>query len=62
MQDVEIITNFGVNFSQYDEQFEPQLGCYIDEPVVLLRNGVKFYKARPVPPTLQKRVENENEK
>ena len=45
--------------SQYDELFEPQLGCYTGEPVVLNESiGAKFYKARPVPYTLQNRVEN----
>ena len=45
--------------SQYDELFEPQLGCYTGEPVVLNEStGAKFHKARPVPYALQKRVEN----
>ena len=45
--------------SQYDELFEPQLGCYTGEPVVLNEStGAKFHKARPVPYVLQKRVEN----
>ena len=45
--------------SQYDELFEPQLGCYTGEPVVLNEStGAKFLKARPVPYALQKRVEN----
>ena len=45
--------------SQYDELFEPQLGCYTGEPVVLNEStGAKFHKARPVPYALQNRVEN----
>ena len=35
---------------QYSELFQPQLGCYTREPVVLNESKVaKFYKARPVP-------------
>ena len=45
--------------SQYDELFEPQLGCYTGQPVVLNEStGAKFHKARPVLYALQKRVEN----
>ena len=45
--------------SKYDKLFEPQLGCYTGEPVVLNKStGAKFHKARPVPYALQKRVEN----
>ena len=45
--------------SQYDELFEPQLGCYTGEPVVLNGStGAKFHKARPVSYALQKRVGN----
>ena len=45
--------------SQYDELFEPQLGCYTGGPVVLNEStGAKFHKARPVPYALQNRVEN----
>ena len=44
---------------QYSELFQPQLGCYTGEPVVLNESkGAKFYKARPVPYALQSKVEN----
>ena len=44
--------------SQYDQLFEPHLGCYTGEPVVLnASTGAKFHKARPVPYALQNRVE-----
>ena len=44
---------------QYSELFQPQLGCYIGDPVVLNeRKEAKFHKARPVPYALQSKVEN----
>ncbi len=43
--------------SEYDELFQPKLGCYMGDPVVLNESkGAKFYKARPVPYALQKRL------
>ena len=44
---------------QYSELFQPQLGCYIGDPVVLNESKeAKFHKARPVPYALQSKVEN----
>jgi len=44
---------------QYDELFEPELGCYIGAPVVLNESkGAKFHKARAVPYALQSKVES----
>ena len=44
---------------QHSELFQPQLGCYIGDPVVLNESKeAKFHKARPVPYALQSKVEN----
>ena len=44
---------------QYDELFQPELGCYTGEPVVLnASKGAKFHKARPVPYALQSKVDS----
>ena len=44
---------------QYDELFQPELGCYTGEPVVLNESkGAKFHKARAVPYALQSKVES----
>ena len=44
---------------QYDELFQPELGCYTGEPVVLNDSkGAKFHKARAVPYALQFKVES----
>ena len=44
---------------QYSELFQPQLGCYTGDPVVLNESKeAKFHKARPVPYALQSEVEN----
>lgn len=44
---------------QYDELFQPELGCYTGEPVVLNESkGAKFRKARAVPYALQSKVES----
>ena len=44
---------------QYDELFQPELGCYTGEPVVLNDSkGAKFHKARAVPYALQSKVES----
>ncbi|CAB3989970.1 Transposon Tf2-9 poly, partial [Paramuricea clavata] len=43
----------------YDELFQPQLGCYTGDAVVLNESkGAKFHKARPVPYAIQTRVES----
>ena len=44
---------------QYDELFQPELGCYTGEPVVLNEcKGAKFHKARAVPYAFQSKVES----
>ena len=44
---------------QYDELFQPELGCYTGEPIVLnASKGAKFHKARAVPYALQSKVES----
>jgi len=44
---------------QYDELFQPELGCYTGEPVKLNESkGAKFRKARAVPYALQSKVES----
>ena len=43
----------------YDELFQPELGCYTGEPVVLNESkGAKFHKAKAVPHALQSKVES----
>ena len=45
--------------SKYDELFQPQLGFYTGDAVVLNESkGAKFHKARPVPYAIQTRVES----
>ena len=45
--------------SKHDELFQPQLGCYTGDAVVLNESkGAKFHKARPVPYAIQTRVES----
>ncbi|CAB4016540.1 Hypothetical predicted protein, partial [Paramuricea clavata] len=45
--------------SKYDELFQPQIGCYTGDAVVLNESkGAKFHKARPVPYAIQTRVES----
>ena len=45
--------------SKYDELFQPQLGCYTGDAVVLDESKrAKFHKARPVPYAIQTRVES----
>ena len=52
-QDLECI------LTKYDESFEPQLGCFTGEPVVLNESKeTKFHKARPVPYDFQKQVKS----
>ena len=44
---------------KYDELFQPQLGCYTGDAVVLNESkGAKFHKARPIPYAIQTRVES----
>ena len=44
---------------QYDELFQPELGCYTGEPVMLNESkGAKFHKARAAPYALQSKVES----
>ena len=44
---------------KYSELFQPQLGCYTGDPVVLNESKeAKFHKARPVPYALQSKVES----
>ena len=44
---------------QFDELFQPELGCYTGEPVVLNDSkGAKFHKARAVSYALQFKVES----
>jgi len=44
---------------QYDELFQPELGCYTGEPVVLNESkGAKFHKTRAVPYALRSKVES----
>ncbi|CAB4043277.1 uncharacterized protein K02A2.6-like, partial [Paramuricea clavata] len=45
--------------SKYDELFQPQLGCYTGDAVVLNESkGAEFHKARPVPYAIQTRFES----